>query len=500
PNLQSALASYATGLARLGVHDPSSLETTGAITGNKLSGGFHMWHADRNDRFDQTLGPRTERTFRKGDREFIVNASGNVRELIGSLVARQTTQDFIASGDFAKQPQYDALLGPATLPDGRAVVQVRVAPPKGDVETVSLDAKSGLVDMVSYVEGDGISTITYSDFRVLHGALVPFVETDSNGDTAFDIALRVEHVIVDRTIAPVVFAVPTTSMVSNDAPVTVKLTVNNGHVYAPVVLRGHTYNFLVDTGAQAVFVDSTVAAANVLIPEGTLEISGAKRVRALGVASLESIDIGGATLPVGLVSVIDMGNSTQGAFPIDGVLGYPFFASSEVRIDFARLTMTFGKPGSLPPVGDRIDIDTDRQLPECPARINGTSSNILIDTGNSVELLIFNPFFKAHPGLITYLGGGQVSNYGVGGSMAAVGANVDQLDIGPYRMFNRRTNLMLSSSGAFADRVDGGNVGLGTLKNFVVTFDMANREMYLARGKNFDDGRDRPLYDNPDKQ
>ncbi len=459
-----------------------------------------MWHADQNDRFDQTLGPRTERTFRKGDREYIVNASGNVRELIGSLVARQLTQDFISSGDFAKQPQYDTLLGPATLPDGRAVVQIRVAPPKGDVETVSLDAKSGLVDMVSYVEGDGISTITYRDYRVLHGALVPFVETDSNGDVAFDVNLQVGHVVVDRTIPPAIFALPATSTVSNVAPVTVKLTVNGGHIYAPVNLRGHSYNFLVDTGAQAVFVDSTVAAANVLIPEGTLEIAGAKRVSALGVASLESLEIGGATLPVGMVSIIDMGDSTQGVFPIDGVLGYPFFAASEVRIDFSKLTMTFGKPGTLPPLGDRIDIDTDRQLPEAPARINGTQTNVLIDTGNSVELLVFNPFFKAHPGLITYLGGGQISNYGVGGSMSAVGANVDQLDLGPYRMFNRRANLMLSSSGAFADRVDGGNVGLGTLKNFIVTFDLADRAMYLARGSSFDDGRDRPRYDNPNTQ
>lgn len=497
PTLQSALALHTAGLARLGAHDPATLETMGSMSGNKLDGRFHSWHAGENDRFDQALGPRVERTYRKGDREFIVNMSGNVRELGGSLVARQVTQDFISSGDFVTQPQYDTLLGATKLVDGRAVVQIRVAPPKGDVETVSLDAKSGLIDQVSYVENDGISTISYDDYRVFHGALVPFVESDSNGESAFDVTLHVEKVVVDRSIAPEVFALPATSTISNDAPITVKLTYSNGHIYAPVVLRGHPYTFLVDTGAQAIFVDSTVATQNVLIPEGILEISGSRRSTALGIAPLESIEIGGATLPVGIVSIVDLANSTAGAFPIDGVLGYPFFASAEVRIDFNKLTMTIGKPGSLPHQGDRVDLDTDRQLPEVAAGINGTTTKVLIDTGNSTELLVFNPFVQTHPGLIPFTASHQISNYGVGGSTPAVGANVDQLDLGPYKLYNRRANVMLGSTGAFADRVDGGNIGLGTLQNFVVTFDLANRAMYLLRAGNFDDGRYRARYDLP---
>jgi predicted aspartyl protease len=470
----------------MGAHDPTTLETTGSIEGDQLHGRFHSWHDATDDRFDQLLGTRNERTIRNGDREFIVNMSGNVRELSGSLVARQRTQDFVASGDFVTQPQYDTLLGPAKLADGRAVVQIRVAPPSGDVETVSLDATSGLIDQTSYVESDGISTLTYSDYHVFHGALVPFTEIDSNGDVIFDVTMHVENVVVDRTIAPKIFVLPVTSMVSNDAPVTVKLTENNGHIYAPITLRGRTYNFLVDTGAQAVVVDSSVAQTNVLIPEGILEISGARRVTALGLAPLDAIQV---------VSVVDLGTSTGGAFPIDGVLGYPFFAAAEVRIDFQNLTMTFGKPGSLPPLGERLPLDTDRQLPELPARINGTATKVLVDTGNSVELLVFNPFVQAHVGLIPYVGAFQVHNYGVGGSTAAVGTTVDELDLGSYRLFNRRTNLMLGSTGAFADRVDGGNIGIATLSNFVVTFDLANRAMYLQRGPAFDDGRDRPRYD-----
>ena len=50
---------------------------------------------------------------------------------------------------------------------------------------------------------------------------------------------------------------------------------------------------------------------------------------------------------------------------------------------------------------------------------------------------------------------------------------------------------MLATNGAFADRVDAGNVGLGVLRNFVATFDLGNAAMYLTPGTAFDDGRRR---------
>jgi hypothetical protein len=47
----------------------------------------------------------------------------------------------------------------------------------------------------------------------------------------------------------------------------------------------------------------------------------------------------------------------------------------------------------------------------------------------------------------------------------------------------------MAEKGAFADRVDAGNVGLGILKNFIVTFDLSNGALYLQKGDAFDDGR-----------
>ncbi|MHB8146929.1 MAG: hypothetical protein ACYDGM_06675, partial [Vulcanimicrobiaceae bacterium] len=67
---------------------------------------------------------------------------------------------------------------------------------------------------------------------------------------------------------------------------------------------------------------------------------------------------------------------------------------------------------------------------------------------------------------------------------------------GPFRMFNRFASVVFSKHGAFADRNDAGNIGYGTLQNFVMTFDLANRALYLDRARAFDDGRYRPRRDN----
>ena len=88
-----------------------------------------------------------------------------------------------------------------------------------------------------------------------------------------------------------------------------------------------------------------------------------------------------------------------------------------------------------------------------------------------------------------FAGNHAVENRGAGGSTPAVTAMVDLLEIGHQRLYNRYTDVILATAGAFADRDDGGNVGFGVLRNFVTTFDLADHTLFLERSHNFDDGR-----------
>jgi predicted aspartyl protease len=490
--LSGVLAARKAAISALGVRAPKSLEIKGVLEGAGLQGLYHSWLSGDNARYEEQFGVREETSLRAGDREYVINQSGNVRELHGLLLTRQKTEDFIDSDRFVSQPQYDTFAGEKQLSDGRSVYEIAVAPPGGQPETVGLDTKTLMIDRISYDEEDGTSTEDYFDYKVFHGALVAQRELDSNGDHGYDIVRSAAQISVDRPISPSVFAVPKNTVIETGKPVTVPITENDGHYYTQVRVGTKDYTFLIDTGAQSIVLGTRIAAEQGIKPEGRLEVTGAQRTGGMGMALLDAIQIGGATLPVHVAAVFDLRGVT-GRFDADGVLGYPFFASAEVAIDPVAHTMTFAQPGALHAQGEAIPVDADRQLVEVNGKVNGADGRFVIDTGNSTELLLFGPFMRAHPYLVGFESRHFANDYGVGGAARAVTAIVDQLQIGNYRLYNRYASLMLTDQGAFADRFDAGNIGMGVLKNFLVTFDLADSQMYLQRSAAFDDGRYRTV-------
>ena len=489
--MQSVLTARKNALNAMHVREPKTLEVSGTIEGAGLQGTFHSWSSGSDARYDQRIGARLQSTIRSAKRQYAFDDNGNVRELRGLMAQRRRTEDFIDSGDFVSQPQYDTLLGPVQLPGQRSAYAIQVKPPGGLTETVALDAKTWMIDRISFDDDDGISTEDFYYYRIFAGALLAQFEVDSNGDHLYDLSRSAERVVVDRPVDRALFKVPANSEIQTAHPVTVPLQEHDGHYYVQVRIHNRPYWFLVDTGAQAVVIDSHVAEELGLKPEGHLEVSGAQRTGGLGLAQLDAVQIGSATLPVHVVTVLDLRNVT-GSFAADGVLGYPFFASSEVTFDASAHSMTFARPGALHAAGSELPVDIDRQLVEFNGKVNGIDGRFVLDTGNSAELLLFSPFMKAHEGLLPPGNRQFANNYGVGGSVRALSAIVDELDIGGYRFFNRYANLMLSEQGAFADRFDAGNVGMGVMRNLVVTFDISNGKVYLSQAAGFDDGRRRP--------
>jgi predicted aspartyl protease len=487
--LEGVLAARKAAIKAMHVRAPQTLEVSGTILGAGLDGSFHSWLAPSGERYDEWIGARYQSMIRLGNRQYALDENGNVRVLQGLMLQRQRTEDFVGAEGFVTRPQYDKFLGRIDLPDGRSAYAIEVTPPDGLPETIALDAKTFMIDRVSYDDDDGISTSDYYDYKVFAGALVPQRELDSNGDHPYDLERFAEHIVVDKTLEHDVFAVPANTQIQATAPVTVPLEEHERHYYTRVRIRGREYRFLVDTGAQAVVLDSHVAAELGLHPQGHLEVSGTKRTGGMGIAPLEGgVQIGPATLPVRMVTILDLRNVT-GAYQADGVLGYPFFASAEVTFDAAAHTMTFGKSGSLHPHGEAFAVDVDRQLIEVRGKVNGIDGRFVLDTGNSGELLLFSPFMKMHPNLLPTEERRYANSYGVGGAAQAVFAIVDELDFGSYRFFNRYSNVMLAQQGAFADRFDAGNIGMGVLRNLVVTFDVANAKVYAAESAAYDDGR-----------
>jgi hypothetical protein len=490
PPLATILAQHLDALEALHVREPQSHETTGTLLGAGISGAFHEWEEGNKARRDDSFGIRTERTLRLGDRLWQQNSNGEIRELQGIVARRQITEDFIDNGTFARHPEDVRFVDHEKLYDGREVYVLAVAPPNGEPYRVALDTKTWLVDQKAFVNGDSLETVTYSDYKVVDGLLIAYTEVDSDGTHAFDITSHVTTVTVDQPIAAATFDLLTAATVSNATPVSVPYEERGGLMFAKVTIDGKQRTFLIDSAAQADVFDVSLAATLGLHPEGTVEIRGTGRTTSPGVVEAPPITLGGVTFPMRVATVLKLPPFQES---VDGILGYPFFAAAEVRFDPTQERMLIGEPGSLPIDGTKLDVDTDRELPEITAEVQGASTRVIVDTGDSRELLVFKSFVDEHPGLVSLAMLGPTLNRGIGGSVDTVGTIVNVLQIGPYRLFNRYADVVLSTTGAFADRNDGGNVGYGSLRNFVVTFDLADHALYLQKAQGFDDGHDRRI-------
>ncbi|MBV8644379.1 MAG: aspartyl protease family protein, partial [Candidatus Eremiobacteraeota bacterium] len=361
----------------------------------------------------------------------------------------------------------------------------------GEPETLWIDPDSGFPVRTEYLDGDGPAFVDYSDWRDVQGRRIAFRSVQTDGDHAFDVVQVTTSVALDGPVAPATFTPLVSRTIGTDRVHTVPLIERGGHVFTTVQIAGRDWLFLLDTGAQSILVDNSILAAAGVTGTGSMEVRGASRTGGMQAAKLPSLSIDGATMDDVVVSAMDLGKTIGGGMRFDGILGYPFFASALVQLDFSHKVMRFGPPGSFTPDGSKVDLDVDRELAEAQFTVNSrVRAPFIVDTGNSSEMLMYRPFLDAHPGIVPFTGATSW-NYGIGGGNATYRSSLEALEIGGTTLYHRAVEVVLAKNGAFADRVDAGNVGLGVLSNFVATFDLGNATMYLAPGIAFDDGRRR---------
>ena len=419
-----------------------------------------------------------ETTLRIGARVWERNGNGNVQELTGLLLRRARTAEFVDSGAFLHAPDHARFTGFGNI-DGRRTWNVEVNADGGESETLWIDAQSGLPLRTEYLDGDGPTYVDLSDWRDVGGMKMAFHSVSTDGEHAFDLIQQTRSVKVGQPIDPHVFDPLAGRGLVADGAQTVPLIDDGMRIACRVTIAGHAYTFLIDSGSGNVVIDAQAAKSAGLGGEGALEVRGAVRAGGMQVAHLPRLSIGTASLDDLVVSTIDLG-STGGRTRIDGILGYPFFASGVVQLDFAHHLMRFGPPGSFVPAGARIDLDTDREVPEAVFGINGSiDAPFIVDTGNTGEVLLYAPFVDNHPGLAPDAGLGASSYIGVGGSNRTYATRLDSLRLGATTLTGQRADVIVAKNGAFADRIDAGNVGLGVLRKFVVTFDFADHALYL---------------------
>lgn len=477
--------------------EPSSTEIVGRVEGNGLSGTFREYRLGDKTRSEIHLGPIDDLTITNAAHVWESDENGDVRELTGILRARNRTSDFVASSAYLKDPARLSYLERSSS-DGRPCYAFAVQAPGGDRQRICIDARSYLLDSHEFEDGSELATMTFADYRKVGGMPLAFSAVEEHAGSGRTISFTIERVFLNRAIDASLFARPPSRYADLPAQraIVAMRRARNGYE-VPVKIDKHEYWFLLDSGAQGIVIDRRVAEDIGVRAAGQLRAVGARAVSGLGLARIDALSVGGATLRNVTVGVLDLSAASSGSFVASGVLGFPFFDAAVLRMDPHALTLEIEPPGSADPKhdGERLTIELDRRVPIVDAGISqDVRGSCLIDTGSSAELLLYQTFVERHPGIVPLPSQSRTGS-AIGGALTLHDTTLPQLNLGSVALYNVRAGVVVANVGAFADRFDAGNIGMGILRNFVLTFDEPDGALYVRRGADFDDGRFRPQYD-----
>ncbi|HEX2078912.1 MAG TPA: aspartyl protease family protein [Longimicrobium sp.] len=179
-------------------------------------------------------------------------------------------------------------------------------------------------------------------------------------------------------------------------PVTVPVERSGSTLFVPVRIAGSEPRwFILDTGANVCVIDGA-GAARMGLPLDTMETrgqgagAGGVRVRWIADAARVRLEVPGLAFTCERIAVIDL-SGTPGITgrPVDGILGYSFFAPYVVEVDYDAEVLRLHDPASYvySGGGDTVALTFRRNLPYVTARIAAGGAaprdrELLLDTGS----------------------------------------------------------------------------------------------------------------------
>ncbi|WP_250633671.1 aspartyl protease family protein [Pinirhizobacter soli] len=442
-----------------------------------------------------------------GKQSWMQDEKGLVTVLDAATARRQSATDaYLARNGWFSPASQDtatmAYLG-ESREDGRLFQRVRVTPAHGDPVEAWIDANTHLLARLSRRGDDGHTDTTYyADYRPVDGLHLPFSERESNGDASYDSTRVTRHVDVLEQAADTDFVQPESlirdaRIVGGAASAQVPFERYGGLILVQLSIDGHApMPFILDSGGL-----------NLLTPDAARELGiqgkGNQAVQGVGTQtqSLQVADVGSYRLgPVQMEQqrflIIDLPLllTDRGDRPaIAGLIGYELLRRFTTRIDYDRQQLTFSAAGSLRNNAgtDVLPLSFAERTPMVHARVNGIDGVFMMDTGDSSDLTVFEPFAKAHGIALD----GKVSashSGGVGGIIENRSGHVASFALDQHALLDPPATLSAPKSGVFASELLAGNIGQGVLSRYAITLDYESRRMQLQPGNGwaqpFEDG------------
>lgn len=263
------------------------------------------------------------------------------------------------------------------------------------------------------------------------------------------------------------------------------------HIYLDGEVNGNPVIILLDSGAGATVLDSTLAADLGLESTGNLPARGIGGTREFSFVMVPSYYAAGALVSGQTLAVMPLSKEfypSTGEM-IDLILGYDFLSRFVTRIDYGSETITLFDPDGFTIHNDEISIipaERSMSLLSVEAVLEDSVPVILLlDTGAGGNIHLTPSFFEDHPEFLNDRPSFETEIQGVGGEENISAFRVSKITLGDYTVPG---GLCSSFSGGDVFSQYDGILGTGVLCRFILYLDYAQSRIMLEPSSIFEEG------------
>ena len=434
---------------------------------------------------DFDLGFARQKSGFDGFEGWLMDANGQIRTESEAERRPAMTDIYFSSYAYLRDDVLpgEVILAGDTMISGLDYFHLKLYPPRGDSLSIYVNAETGLID---YRTGNlgGLQVETrYSDFRSVDGIMFPFGSHTRAINGPLDMTEEVYALQVNAEIPEADFARPGRGEQDFHFPngvdsLVIPMNMAGGHVSLDVSVNGKgPYRFLLDSGAGTTFISEELGRELGLESQGEFPVVGGGGYNGMGLAAIDSLNIGQLSLYLERISLIDLSVLTSGGNKEpQGIVGYDFFARFPLRFDFAGEKMIVYKPehDPFPDSGLTEGLEIYNQAIILEAAINGEPIRLMLDLGASVEIIIrsnarlYKGFWEGKTDEME-----TFSLTGVGGQHEVYLARIDSLTFAGQ--MERNATALLSpdyQSIPLPDYIEG-ILGIGILSDYEIFLDYA---------------------------
>jgi len=341
------------------------------------------------------------------------------------------------------------------------------------------------------VEANGTITTTYDDFRLEAGRTFAHHDHVDNGIERTTQDVRIVSYDHDPvTEAEIAIPPPRRQLV--EFPVGVhRVTLPTQFLDSDIVLRvdinGRGLDFVLDTGAAGIVIDSEVAKQLGLALHAPHSEVTAQRYNAAETIVPE-MHVGTLTMHDVAVHVAPNGWQAGPYIKAVGLMGFDFLAELGVRLDYEHHQVVVVPESEFVPPTDPHTVPIDVRVGEgelyTSVAVNGVlGERWALDTGADATFLIFDAFARRHPEAMRdehnqgrY--SDPVSFSGVGGAFDTKPYDIAKLQLGNL-VFTDFIGYRVTEKGAY-DWSSDGLIGTHFLRLFIVDLDYVESRVYLT--------------------